>query len=119
ELVALIQHSYVSLVPLRGTPTLDTSSPNKLYESLAAGKPVLQNTRGWIRELLDDNQCGFTVDPIDETEMADRLIQLADDPTLAMQMGANGRKLAHRDFDQDILSAHYMGVLERVRDRAS
>src|SRR5690606_14456629 len=34
DLVALIQRSYVSLVPLRGTPVLDTSSPNKPYESL-------------------------------------------------------------------------------------
>lgn len=117
ELVALIQHSYVSLVPLRGAPILDTSSPNKLYESLAAGKAVIQNTRGWIRDLLADNECGFTVDPDDETELADRLVQLADDHALAARMGANGRALAEREFDQDLLSARYLAVLERVSTR--
>ena len=112
DLVALIQRSFVSLVPLRGQPILDTSSPNKLYESLAAGKPVIQNTKGWIRSLLDDNECGFTVDPTDETDLADRLEQLADDPALTAQMGANGRRLAEREFDQNILSARYLRVIE-------
>jgi glycosyltransferase involved in cell wall biosynthesis len=117
ELVALIQRSFVSLVPLRGQPILDTSSPNKLYESLAAGKPVIQNTRGWIRDLLADHDCGFTVDPTDETELADRLEELADDPALTARMGANGRTLAEREFDQDVLSARYLEVIERVRRR--
>lgn len=114
ELVALIQRSFVSLVPLRGQPILDTSSPNKLYESLAAGKPVIQNTKGWIRDLLSDNECGFTVDPDDETELADRLEQLADDPQLASRLGANGRSLAEREFDQNILSSRYLDVIEAV-----
>ena len=115
DLVALIQSSFVSLVPLRGQPILDTSSPNKLYESLAAGKPVIQNTRGWIKTLLDENQCGFTVDATDETELADRLEQLADDPTLTATMGSNGRSLAEREFDQNILSARYLSVIEATR----
>ena len=115
DLVALIQRSFVSLVPLRGQPILDTSSPNKLYESLAAGKPVIQNTRGWIKTLLDENQCGFTVDATDETELADRLEQLADDPTLTATMGSNGRSLAEREFDQNILSARYLSVIEATR----
>lgn len=114
ELVALIQASFVSLVPLRGTPILDTSSPNKLYESLAAGKPVIQNTKGWIRALLADNECGFTVDPDDENDLVDRLIELADDPDLTDRLGANGRALAEREFDQDILSARYLGVIESI-----
>src|SRR5690606_26910079 len=36
DLVAYVQHAFVSLVPLKGTPVLDTSSPNKFFESLAA-----------------------------------------------------------------------------------
>ena len=111
ELVALIQNAFVSLVPLRGQPILDTSSPNKLFESLAAGKPVIQNTRGWIRQLLTENDCGFTVDAEDETELVDRLVELADDPDLAIRLGANGRRLAEREFDQNVLSARYLEVI--------
>src|SRR5690606_33689730 len=42
-LVSYIQNAFVSLVPLKGSPILDTSSPNKFFESLAAGIPVIQN----------------------------------------------------------------------------
>jgi glycosyltransferase involved in cell wall biosynthesis len=115
DLVALIQRSAVSLVPLRGKPILDTSSPNKLYESLAASLPVIQNTRGWIRDLLDEHECGFTVDPDDERELVDRLVQLADDPELAERLGRNARRLAEAEFDQDVLSARYLGVVEAAR----
>ncbi len=114
ELVALVQRSFVSLVPLRGTPVLDTSSPNKLYESLAAGVPVIQNTKGWIRDLLEVNECGFTVDADDETELVEALLRLADDDDLAATLGRNGRALAEREFDQEILSARYLAVLAAV-----
>jgi glycosyltransferase involved in cell wall biosynthesis len=114
ELVGLIQRSYVSLVPLAGMPVLDTSSPNKLFESLAAGLPVIQNTRGWIRDLLDSEECGFTVDPDDESELVDRLIELCDDPELAARLGRNARALAEREFDQEVLSARYLAVLDGV-----
>ncbi|NLD77551.1 MAG: glycosyltransferase family 4 protein [Acidimicrobiales bacterium] len=117
DLIPLIQASFVSLVPLRGTPILDTSSPNKLYESLAASKPVIQNTRGWIRDLLIDNECGFTVDPDDETELVDRLIELADDAGLRASMGHNARALAEREFSQEVLSARYLGIVEQVDRR--
>ena len=117
ELVGLIQRSYVSLVPLKGTPVLDTSSPNKLYESLAAGLPVIQNTKGWIRDLLADNECGYTVDADDETELVDHLIALADDPALAQRLGQNGRELARREFDQDVLSARYLEILATAARR--
>src|SRR5690606_8256706 len=44
DLVAYVQHASVSLVPLKGTPVLDTSAINKFLESLAAWVPIIQNT---------------------------------------------------------------------------
>lgn len=110
-LAAYVQHSMVSLVPLKGTPILDTSSPNKLFESMAAGVPVIQNTRGWIKTFLDENQCGFTVDPDDPTEIVSVMEQLADHPDLGKQMGERGRKLAFAEFDKDILSKRMLNAL--------
>jgi glycosyltransferase involved in cell wall biosynthesis len=114
RLVAYVQNSMVSLVPLKGTPVLDTSSPNKLYESLAAGVPVIQNTKGWIREMLDENGCGFTVDADDERELVDSLIRMADDPETAREMGRKGKELAQREFDKTLLADKMLKVLEGV-----
>jgi len=76
KLVGLIQNAMVSLVPLRGTPVLDTSSPNKFFESLAAGVPVIQNTSGWMKDFLIEHDLGFTLDPNDPVQLANKLIEL-------------------------------------------
>jgi glycosyltransferase involved in cell wall biosynthesis len=63
ELVAFIQNAMVSLVPLANTPVLATSSPNKLFESLAAGVPVVITTQGWMREFVEAESVGLYVNP--------------------------------------------------------
>jgi glycosyltransferase involved in cell wall biosynthesis len=114
SLVNLIQHSMVSLVPLKGSPVLDTSSPNKLFESFAAGIPVIQTTHGWIKELLLENECGFTVDADDENALVNVLIKLSEDEAMVKKMGANGRTLAEREFDTGVLADRMLKVLEKV-----
>jgi glycosyltransferase involved in cell wall biosynthesis len=63
ELVGFIQNAMVSLVPLANTPVLATSSPNKLFESLAAGVPVIITTQGWMNEFVEEEKVGVYVDP--------------------------------------------------------
>jgi len=104
ELVPLIKNSLVSLIPLANKPLLDTSSPNKLFESLAAGVPVIQTTNGWIKQLLDENNCGFTVDADHPEILAEKLEQMADNPGLVKEMGENAKKLAVADFDKKVLA---------------
>lgn len=104
ELVKYLKNAMVSLVPLKGTPILDTSSPNKLFESLAAGVPVIQNTNGWLKDLLKDNECGFTVNPDDPKDIVDKLIYLADNPQVSMEMGLRGKKVIEQNYDKKILS---------------
>jgi glycosyltransferase involved in cell wall biosynthesis len=114
DLVAYVQQSMVSLVPLKGTPILDTSSPNKFFESLAAGVPVVQNTNGWMKEFLEEHNLGFTIPPDDAAGLADLLIKLCDDGELLKDMGRRGQELAKQRFDKDILSAKMLKVLTDV-----
>lgn len=114
ELVAYVQQSLVSLVPLKGKPVLDTSSPNKFFESLAAGVPVVQNTNGWMKEFLDFYQVGFTIAPNNARGLADLLIRLSDDSETLREMGLRGKRLAKRYFDKDVLAAKMLDVLKHV-----
>lgn len=117
-LVALIQHALVSLVPLKGTPVLDTSSPNKFFESLAAGVPVIQNTNGWMKDFLDRYDVGFTINPNQPEDLADCLTLLFKNPVNAANMGARGAILAKEQFDKTILSQKMLeGLLAAVQRR--
>lgn len=104
ELVKFIQNAMVSLVPLKGQPILDTSSPNKFFESLSAGVPVIQNTKGWMKDFLDSHAVGFTLDPDDATALAEKLIYLSRQTDQLKEMGNRARKIAELNFDKVILA---------------
>lgn len=111
DLVNFVKNAFVSLIPLHNTPMLSTSSPNKLFESMAASVPVIQTTNGWIKDLLDSVQCGFTVSPTDETELVEKLILLADHPEMVYKFGLNAQQFAQSNFDKDILSNKMLNAI--------
>lgn len=114
NLVALVQHALVSLVPLKGTPVLDTSSPNKFFESLSAGVPVVQNTQGWMKDFLVDHQIGFTLPPNDPEALADLLISLASDPVLLAGMKDRALKVSSAEFDKNRLAEKMITSIESI-----
>jgi glycosyltransferase involved in cell wall biosynthesis len=44
-------------------PIMETNSPNKFFDALAAGKLVITNTKGWVKDIVEENQCGFYTNP--------------------------------------------------------
>jgi glycosyltransferase involved in cell wall biosynthesis len=114
NLVALVQNALVSLVPLKGTPVLDTSSPNKFFESLSAGVPVVQNTQGWMKDFLIEHQVGFTLPPDDPAALADLLIKLASDPKLLEGMKEKALKISVAEFDKNRLADKMITAIESL-----
>ncbi len=114
DLVSYVQHALVSLVPLKGTPVLDTSSPNKFFESLAAGVPVVQNTQGWMKEFLNERKLGFTLDPNDPLELANKLIELGENPESISEMGRRAKDVAAKEFDKDYLAEKMISAIEKI-----
>ncbi len=88
-----------------------TWSPNKLFDALAAGKPVLLNVPGWLRETVEKNDCGRYVDPRRPQALAEAMEELSHDPALCRRLGENARGLAERQFDRRILAAQLEEVL--------
>ncbi len=91
-----------------------TWSPNKMFDALAAGKPVLINVPGWLGETIEKNHCGRYVDPHRPEALAEALEALSNDPALCRQMGENARALAERQFDRRLLAAQLEQVLTNV-----
>ena len=115
ELVPYVQKAMVSLVPLKGTPVLNTSSPNKFFESLAAGVPVIQNTNGWMKAFLEKHQVGFTLEPDDHEGLARLLIALDQKPEVLAEMGERAKKVAAMEFDKNVLAKKMLKAIEAVR----
>jgi glycosyltransferase involved in cell wall biosynthesis len=116
-LVGYIQHALASVIPLKPIPVFDTSSPNKLFESMAAGVPVIQTTQGWIKEFITAHKVGFTVDGHQPSQLADVLIELKDNPEKAREIGKRGMETASRFFDKDYLADKMLQILKDVHEK--
>lgn len=103
-----------SFVTFKDIPVLHTNSPNKLFDSFAAGVPVIQSTKGWIAEFVTEYRCGFNVDPNLPSSFAEAMIQFLENPELALEMGRNARKLAELKFDRSVLSKRYIDSIESL-----
>jgi len=114
ELIPLIQNALVSLVPLKGTPILDTSSPNKFFESLGAGIFVIQNTNGWMREFLKENEVGSTIDPNDYRALVNELIRL-NSLSIQDKLALKNKCVeVAKQFDKKILSTKMINSIAKL-----
>ena len=109
EVVNLCDASITSFLNL---PILKTNSPNKLFDSLSAGKPIIVNSAGWTKDMVEKEQCGFYVDPEKPEELAEKLRFYKDDDETLKLWGENARRLSMEVFDKKILSAKVADVLE-------
>ena len=92
----------------------NTSSPNKVFDSFAAGKPVIQTTEGWLKELFVEYDCGINVDPSNPLEMANAMIKYINNQELAIQHGLNAKELAENKFNRDKLAVKYLDFINQL-----
>ena len=74
-------------------PAIYENFPFAILEAQAAGLPVISTKVGGIPEFLVDNENGFLITHGDSTELTQRVLTLLQNPELAKEMGARGRKL--------------------------
>ena len=91
-----------------------TWSPNKLFDALAAGKPVVVNVPGWLGDTVENNRCGMQTDPGNAVTLADALEKLADDHSLRRKCAENSRRLAEEEFARDKQTAKLEAVFRRL-----
>lgn len=93
------------------------TSPNKFFDYIAAGLPVLNNYPGWLAEIIEREGCGLVVPAQDAAAFADALEQVADNRELLEEMGARGRVLAEARFDRQDLSCQWAQWLELAAEQ--
>ena len=83
------------------------TSPNKFFDYIAAGLPVLNNYPGWLADSITDRKCGFAVPPEDASAFADALEYAADHRDELKEMGVNAEQLAKEQFNREDLSQKF------------
>jgi glycosyltransferase involved in cell wall biosynthesis len=80
------------------------TSPNKFFDYISAGLPVINNYPGWLAGIIEEKNCGFSVEPDSPQIFADALVEAADNRDALLLMGENARKLAKSSFNREDLA---------------
>lgn len=116
ELARLVPRMDVGMMVLKNLPAFYYgTSPNKFFDYLASGIPVLNNYPGWLADLIREHRCGLAVPPDDPPAFADAVLWLRDHRDEAQQMGRRGRQLAEERFSRDRLGRQFLETLEAAR----
>lgn len=91
------------------------TSPNKFFDYIAAGLPVLNNYPGWLADLIQQNKCGYAVEPDNPEAFADALMHAADHRAELPAMGRNSWALARGEFSRDALAERFAEWVEGAR----
>ena len=114
EVPAFYAAADACLVPLRDVPLFETFVPSKLFEVLAAGKPVVGAVRGEARDILVRSGGALLIDPERGDQLAEAVDRLRRDPALCADLGRHGRAFAERFYDRDALAERYLDLLQEV-----
>jgi glycosyltransferase involved in cell wall biosynthesis len=114
EVPALYAAADACLVPLRDVPLFETFVPSKLFEVLAAGRPVIGAVRGEARQILARSGGALLVDPERGDQLSDAVSRLRADPSLRTELGRRGRAFAEQHYDRDALAKRYLELLSDV-----
>ena len=88
------------------------NSANKLFDGLAAAKPIAINYGGWHAELVEKEQIGILLDPLDYDSAASEIVNFLRNNELLIQSSANSAALARDVFSRDLLAAKLIELLE-------
>lgn len=91
-LAKLYESSLIGLALLHPGPTFNDSLPIKIFEYMAAGMPVIASDFPLWRDIIEAHQCGFCVNPLDVTEICDKINYLKNNMDKAIEMGQRGRE---------------------------
>lgn len=95
-------------------PVLETGSPNKYFDGLAAGKLIIVNTGGWMKAEVEHTQCGIAVDPKDARDFVKKVTPFVLDSELLAAFQARARQLAETCYSRQILGEAFTGLFRKL-----
>lgn len=101
--------NFISYLPVR---ILETGSPNKYFDGLAAGKLTVVNFRGWIKEEIEQERCGVYV--AHPGDFAEAIKPFLDDSVRLDTFQRAARRVAEQKYSRRELGEKYFKLLETI-----
>jgi glycosyltransferase involved in cell wall biosynthesis len=114
EIWTLMRRCSVGLAPYRGTSDFMASLPNKPIEYFSAGLPVISSLKGYLEQLLSENNCGVHYENGTEDQLVSILCDLYDHPGRLKTLSKNAYALYKEKFVAETVYGDMADYLEMV-----
>jgi glycosyltransferase involved in cell wall biosynthesis len=117
EVRDVMQESIAGMVTFLPVPNHINAQPNKMFEYMSAGIPVIGSDFPLWREIIVDNHCGICVNPEDPSSIANAIDYLVAHPDEAKQMGINGKEAVKNKYHWGSEEKKLLGLYSRLLQR--
>lgn len=93
------KESFAGIVTFLALPNHINAQPNKIFEYMASGIPVIGSNFPLWKVIIEDNNCGICVDPTNPIEIAEAIKYLQSHPEIAREMGRNGKRMVTEKYN--------------------
>jgi len=90
-------------------------SPNKLFESMALGKPIIVSEGTLSAKRVDMLKCGLIVKYGSEMDLRGAILQLKNNNNLAKELGSHGNEEFSRDWNWDVTGKKLLEAYINIR----
>jgi glycosyltransferase involved in cell wall biosynthesis len=109
-----LNKSIAGCVTFMPEPNHINAQPNKLFEYMAAGIPVIASNFPLWKQIIENNKCGICVDPSSASEIGKVINNLAGDPELCYEMGRNGKEAVQQKYNWENEETRFLNVYKKV-----
>jgi glycosyltransferase involved in cell wall biosynthesis len=114
EIIELYQKACIGIVTFHPLPNHIDSQPNKLFEYLGAGLAVVGSNFPLWQEIIEKNECGICVDPLDEKSIAQGINSLLDSMDMTKNYGRNGYNLIQNKYNWEVESQKLLSLYSQI-----
>ena len=114
EVADILSQSKAGIVTFHPLPNHVDAQPNKMFEYMSAGLPILTSNFPLWREIVEGNSCGICVNPLNPKEIADAIEYINTHPKEAEKMGRNGKNAVLEKYNWGVEEEKLFKVYEEL-----
>lgn len=118
EVYRYLSKAHIGLILFHPLPNHIESMPNKLFEYMSVGLPIIASNFPLWKEIVEGNKCGITVDPLNPKEIAQAIEYLLGHPEVRQEMGQNGRRAVMEKYNWENEAKKLLALYRQLLNEA-